>query len=478
MLSDQYHRLPVDSIIIPRDQRQRREIVTEDLEQSIARLGVLQPIIVTRDLVLVAGERRLEASKRLGLPDIPARFADELSQTESKIIELEENVKRLDLTWQERVRATAEIHQLFLSLDENWTQEATARQVALADHTTVSRYLKIAPLLGDPRIAEAKTYHEALNVISRREQRRHGEALEALLNTEEEPGVEAGTWAEPNSSPTNSNGETQGPRTLSSIPAIAPTPPPVICGNFLEWALEYSGPRFNLIHCDFPYGIRMFSGPQSRGSHAFATGGGAGVQNPEDLQFYPDDPEIFFALTEGFCQNLDRVMTQSGHLMFWMSAKHQDWIRDTFRRLAPSLIFQPFPLIWHKTDNTGIASDSRRGPRHVYETCLLATRGDRHIVRVVGDCYGCPTDKRLHPSCKPEPMLRHFMSMLVDEHTRVLDPTAGSGSALRAAESLGAAAVLGIEVDEKMAELANIGIRNARALRRTEGASASAGALL
>jgi DNA modification methylase len=46
---------------------------------------------------------------------------------------------------------------------------------------------------------------------------------------------------------------------------------------------------------------------------------------------------------------------------------------------------------------------------------------------------------------KPVAMLRHFFRMTVDEYSRVLDPTAGSGNALKAATGLGAPTVLGLE---------------------------------
>jgi hypothetical protein len=47
---------------------------------------------------------------------------------------------------------------------------------------------------------------------------------------------------------------------------------------------------------------------------------------------------------------------------------------------------------------------------------------------------------------RPQPMLRHFFEMFVDEHTIMLDPTCGSGTALRAAEALKAKYVLGVEI--------------------------------
>jgi DNA modification methylase len=69
---------------------------------------------------------------------------------------------------------------------------------------------------------------------------------------------------------------------------------------------------------------------------------------------------------------------------------------------------------------------------------------------------------------KPEPMLRHFFGMLVDENTILLDPTCGSGSALRAADSLGARAVLGLERNPEFAGLARDALTRMRALKKTE----------
>jgi DNA modification methylase len=55
-------------------------------------------------------------------------------------------------------------------------------------------------------------------------------------------------------------------------------------------------------------------------------------------------------------------------------------------------------------------------------------------------------------------MLEFFFRMLVDDGTRMLDPTAGSGSALRAAKKLGAKQVLGLEVNPEFAENARRGL--------------------
>jgi DNA modification methylase len=139
--------------------------------------------------------------------------------------------------------------------------------------------------------------------------------------------------------------------------------------------------------------------------------------------------------------------------------------REFFAHRLPEWVLEDFPLIWLKSDNKGILPDPKRGPRRIYETCFIASRGDRLIVRAVANAYAAPTGAKSHQSEKPEPVLRHFMQMFVDEHTRMLDPTVGSGSALRAAESLHASYVFGLERDPTFAENARVALRNFRTLR-------------
>jgi DNA modification methylase len=156
--------------------------------------------------------------------------------------------------------------------------------------------------------------------------------------------------------------------------------------------------------------------------------------------------------------------------MFWFSMNYYTETLDFFAKAAPSLEFVQLPLIWHKTDNRGIVSDVTRRPRHVYETALMAARGDRKIIQPVADVYGAPTGKSeaRHLSEKPEPVLKHFMRMYVDDMTEMLDPTCGSGSALRAAEALGAKRIQGLEIDPETAQAAQTELQSFRTLRAAE----------
>jgi ParB/RepB/Spo0J family partition protein len=456
--------IPLSSILVDRESRQRREIDTKGLRESIAKLGVLQPIIVQQQaegvFALIAGERRLQACIELHaegkhIDCIPARLFDELSEIERQIIELEENIKRQDLEWLDLVRSMGRIHALYCALDPGWTQGETADAISVSSGI-VSMYLKVFGYIEDPRVLAAGTVREAYNLLDRRGQRAAGDALQEILETTNEvmplqaPAVSEVVGAIASEVLAGAGGGALPKHGLVVLPPRHDDPAQaILCESFLQWAPHYAGKKFNILHCDFPYGTEVFSGPQMSGSH----------------DTYNDSFGLYVELLDCLCTNLDRLMSVSGHLVFWFSDKHRRYTEDTFRAKAPSIEFVPSALIWTKSDNAGVASDSQRFPRHTYETALFGIRGGRKLVRVAADVYGAPTDKRWHVSTKPEPVLKHFLSMIVDENTRLLDPTCGSGSSLRAAEELGAASVLGMDIDERTVGLARTALRNSRMLR-------------
>lgn len=463
VLSDSYARLPLDQIYVERSERQRRELNTENLVSSIRIRGVLNPIIVEREAGpsglhrLVAGERRLKASQELALPDIPVRFADTLTPIEAQIIELEENIKRSQLSWQDEAKATKRIHELYSELYLGWTQDKTADSISVVK-SVVSMYLRVAnEIETNAQVRDATTFREAYNIITRRDDRERAAFLDKIshnappLEIELEPGAEVKIE-------------------VAGIPGAVHVATPVeswdykvgenpaknlLLESFLHWAPKYHGPAFNFIHCDFPYGINVFEGPQA--------GGGRHLS-------YDDSKEVHFKLLETLLVHFDRIASQSCHVMYWFSMQHYEQIRRMVAELAPDLIIQTHPLIWHKTDGAGIASDPWHGPRHVYETALLMIRGKRKIVQVMSDVYGAPTDRQWHIHTKPEPMLKHFFTMFVDHTTVMLDPTCGSGSSIRAAEALGATSTVGMDIDEAIVAQARTALRHSRALRTASSA--------
>ena len=121
------------------------------------------------------------------------------------------------------------------------------------------------------------------------------------------------------------------------------------------------------------------------------------------------------------------------------------------------------PLIWAKPGE-GIIPRPEHDPRQCYEAAFFCTRGGLPIVQSVDNVRSAPTVKGRHMSEKPAEMLRHFFRMIVSEHTMMLDPTCGSGSALRAAQSLMARRVLGLEVNPEFAALSRLALEGAEDL--------------
>lgn len=428
-----------NEIIVQREQRQRRELTAiEDLAASIARYGQLEPIVVTRDLVLVAGERRLTAFQLL-MKQFPERdwqikivYTDEVDPGELKALEFEENSKRVDLPWQDSCLAILEYHEYKIEQTGDWSEAKTAEQLGI-DQSQVSRKLDVARALRDkdPMILDAPKLSTAVGIITRKNERKAAAEVSQILSfaTIRKPAAPV----EPSAPGETPSLEAEVLATLDSSSGTGF----ILNEDFQFWAPRYDGPRFNLLHCDFPYGVGMHKSDQGSGD-AYGS--------------YEDTPEIYWSLVDCLLNHLDNFCEPSAHLLFWFS---MDFYQETLEALSTKFVVNPFPLIWHKTDNSGILPDPNRGPRRIYETAFLASRGDRKIVRPVANVVGSPIQRGRHMSEKPQAVLGHFFRMLIDEHSSVLDPTAGSGSAIRAAATAGASRYLGLEINTEFADHAD-----------------------
>jgi len=453
--------ISLSDIWIDRPSRQRKELDVSDLLESIPRRGVLVPIIVTDEIgpegqpyKLLAGERRFTASTKLGLPTIPARLLAELPVTEQRIVELEENLRRKDLTWQEQCEAISMLHDTLTDeADGEWSFTKTADHIGYSV-SWVQRCCRVAKELYRENVREMDTATRAFNFIAREDERVASDAISNILSTATEAAEKAG-GSDPLADILDASTGDARPGAGPSTPPPIITPPEqsILQQSFLDWAPTYSGEPFNLIHCDFPYGVNVFGGKWS---------------GKQSWSQYKDTADIYEKLIVCLCENLDRLMAHSAHLVFWLSGdiKIQARTLQLFAELAPQLAFCNFPLIWVKSDNVGIIPDPKREPRRVYETALIASREDRLLVKPVSNAIAAQTNKEHHPHTKPEPVLKHFLQMFVDQNTRMLDPTCGGGSSLRAAESLGAAHVIGLEIDDEYVANARRALNHFRVLRK------------
>ncbi|BAZ70735.1 MAG: ParB/RepB/Spo0J family partition protein [Pelatocladus maniniholoensis HA4357-MV3] len=116
--------LPIDSIILPPSQPRRyfdpQKI--QSLAENIKENGLLSPIVVRStssndEFELVAGERRLRASKLAGLEDIPVNIID-CDENAAARIRLVENLQREDLNAYEETIGIVELLAAILNIDQ------------------------------------------------------------------------------------------------------------------------------------------------------------------------------------------------------------------------------------------------------------------------------------------------------------------------------------------------------------------------
>ncbi len=181
---ERIQKLSVDSIK-PNKQQPRTTFDSEalnELAQSIKRHGILQPLVVTQgeqegSYRLIAGERRLRASKIAGLDSVPAivRTTKELEQLE---IALVENVQRVDLSPLEQAVSIQRLHDQF-----NMDYEAIAKRLGKASTTVIN----ISRLLGLPKHAQKAltnrqiTEGHARAILALKDETKQNELLELII---------------------------------------------------------------------------------------------------------------------------------------------------------------------------------------------------------------------------------------------------------------------------------------------------------
>ena len=142
----------------------------KELADSIKEKGVIQPLIVTtgegHNYSLIAGERRLRASKLAGLSEVPVVLLD-IENDDSRLeLALIENVQRTDLNAIEEAEGYKKLIEKF-----GYTQEETAKRVG-KQRSTVTNVLRLLKLPGSIRDDISR------DVLSEG----HGRALVRLVN--------------------------------------------------------------------------------------------------------------------------------------------------------------------------------------------------------------------------------------------------------------------------------------------------------
>jgi DNA modification methylase len=418
----------IDIAIAPNRQRKELEqTALIELAGSIAKNGLLHPIVV-RDNTgngyqLVAGERRLKAIEHLWFMGeslrcgdqtfsegtIPCTYLGDLDPVDAFEAELEENLRRQDLEWQDRCEATSKLFELRRLQAEKAGREAPTvadlskeirgSSVGYYQETT-RREIIMAKYLKDPDVAAAKTVDEGFKIIKRKE----NSAIAVAL------------------------GESVG-RSFNSQSHT------LIHGDCLSLMKGMPEGFFDVILTDPPYGIDAQNFNDSGGKAGAGSAGG---------HTYDDSLENWLGLISEFSTQSYRVAKTQAHAYVFCDVENFLRLRGVMD-LAGWQCFRT-PLIWHNPASQR-APWPQHGPHRRWQMCLYAIKGGRPVLKLAPDMVTYASDQNLGWAAqKPVALYTDLLARSCRAGDSCFDPFCGSGTVFPAAHGLKIKAT-GIELD-------------------------------
>ncbi len=157
------------------------EAALNELSESIAQYGVLQPLLVSPAedgrYMLIAGERRLRASRMAKLTEVPVIISEYTSQQIAEIA-LIENLQREDLHYLEEAEGYEQLMEQF-----HLTQEAMAARVGKKQSTIANklRLLRLSPTVRKVLVDAVLSERHARALLKLPDDTRRLEALEVII---------------------------------------------------------------------------------------------------------------------------------------------------------------------------------------------------------------------------------------------------------------------------------------------------------
>ena len=380
-----------------------------ELVESIQAKGIIQPLTIDHNFNLLAGGRRHAAATQAGLTNVPVIIRDFIDETDSREIELIENIHRKDFTWQEKAALVNEIDRLYKSKDSNWSGRKTAE---LLDRSVagVSRDIQLAKAIEVlPELGSFKTADEALKVLKKME----GDAIVDELRRRQQTSIEA----------TDGNiGMSRGMKDTLRLANDNYHIGDVFAG--ME-GLRTNG-HIDLIECDPPYGIDL---NEQRARSESPT---SRVHSYEEVA--GDKYQDF--LTR-LCSELFRVAGKDCWLVFWYGPTWHTEVLASLRSAGWAV--DEIPAIWVKKN--GQTMQPEKYFARCYEPFLLCRKGNPVMVERgrpnVFEFAGVASQKRYHPTERPVQLIEEILNTLTVGRTNVFIPFLGSGATLRAIYNLG-----------------------------------------
>lgn len=406
--------------------RVRREFSKEKLQKlaaSYKRIGQLQAGICVRTETgayqLVAGERRLRACR---IAKVPFSFVLNSTATAEMLleIEIEENLCRENLSWQEEVDGLDRLHRLRETQKEQKGQTQSLDDTAIeidSSRTSVHRDLELAEWAKEfQEIKDAPSKAEAFKIIKRFK-------AELLRNQLLKQAVEK---SETKVEVTGDEGELTEDTLLVagvSIPKelLLDFDRRVIQGRMETEIERFEDGSLNLVLFDPPWGANLAEIRDKPGSK-------------EDFE---DEPETFADNISTWLALLFSKMATDSHLYLFFGIRFHGLVYSALE--ATGFSVNHIPLIWYK-QGAHVTRNPEIWPGRSYEVIAFARKGQKKLITlgspdVIITPAPTPAIKGSHPTAKHPDVYLELLKRSAYPGDKVLDPMAGSGMAAVAAEA-------------------------------------------
>lgn len=384
--------IPLTSVYL--EDRQRREYgdLTE-LGKSITKYGQFQNILVAPEAEgkyrLIAGGRRLAglaaAGKTTAIAKIWEGPTDALLLEE---LELEENVQRKELTWQERQDAIAKMHRIKQAQakkeGKEWTVDQSATLLGMAKRTIYNAIELSEAAKTDPEIGKADTAFGAMQRLTRsKDLRKRQEAVQVRALAEE-----------------------IGMASKRNIR--------VVQGDALERMSEIDDGSLDYVITNPPYGVDI--------EKIFTS----------DKKIYGVDDE---ATISAFCAKLFkeayRVLKDDRWFVTFYPTRRLEECRSFLSDAG--FVYQAVPSIWVKPNKYMSSVNDpyvQLGIR--YESFFFARKGNAkyHVMPKNGNVFifDTPKSDRIHPLQMPPELWSAIFELITIRGEVGIEPCSGSGS--------------------------------------------------
>lgn len=370
----------------------------KEFGRSLKETGQIQPIVVNRQLELIVGGRRLAACILEGMK-VKAIYEDTIDPKRMRLWEVEENVRRKDLSPAEYALAVEELHVL---MQEERGEAVSGRE---GGHTLDDT----ASILGKTRgsvinelemAAMVKAFPELKQAKKKSEIKKAAKGLEKLDAAMK--GLKEFEKA------VSSKDDLFKLHHLDAVEHMRSLP---------------TGCK-DILLTDPPYGINA-------DELAISLGGRTGGSLTSPGYKISDEVEEARRLYEILAYESHRFTTLRAHGYVFVAPEHFWSLRIIFMRIGWRVHVKP--LIWIKRE-VGQCNVPSAWPSSCYEMLMYIRKDDSRIVKEGMpdwvECLPVAPDQKSHPYEKPVPLLLNLLERVALPGQQLYDPFCGSGSSI------------------------------------------------